>query len=280
MTTASIYYHNASSEPEFVLIDGDRANVRAEDYGSGPAAARTGARIAAIDHACRRLGWRVTDTAAIVRQADGRGTIRIEPLPELLAAADRAVDASNERTAAELSGPDTTAYVDATITGVPQTVSVDGRTEPVHTLCSLSSSNPANAERAVTAVHVALAALGYHSTGPIARRAEGSAIDHMRKVPVASDADWRDVPTMVRIDDEAARDLNELAATLGIPGDILASAWITQAAQEARRRHDQYTNYLVDHNRIKGWTANGTPHLDQHSGTISYAHRRFVNPEG
>jgi hypothetical protein len=284
MTTASIYYHPASNQPAFVLIDGNSEHIHQADYDAPPAAdPGVGARIRAIDHACRRLGWKVVDNAPIVRQADGRGTIRIEPSPELLAAT-RAVDASNKRIAAELSGPETVAYVDTNEAGTPQKVLVDGRTEPVHTPCSLSSSNPANADRAVTAVHVALAALGYHPTGPIVRRAEGSATDHMRTMPVAADDDWRDVPTLVRIDDDAANDLNELATTLGIPGDVLASAWITAAARDARSRHARFADPndypIVDQSRIKGWMADGTPHLDTASETISYAHRRFIGPKG
>jgi hypothetical protein len=255
VATASIYYHPASSEPSFVLIDGEQADVLATDY--GPAGRDlVGARIGAIDHACRRLGWKVVDAAPIVRQADGRATIRIEPLPELLAAADKAVDASDERAAGQLA-----ARIDIGRGGtVPVAVHVDGRTAPVHTLCGLTSSLPNNADRARQAVNVALATLGYHPTGAIEFVTDGT---HMEATVLVASDEWRDVPTMVRIDDDTARALNDMSQRLGIPGDTLAVAWIRRAAADARSRVDWWTSegYIEDPARITGWDANGTPHL-------------------
>ncbi len=190
MPTASIHYHPASSEPEFVLIDGVRSNILPGDYaGTGSDTVRTGARIAAIDHACRRIGWKVADAAAIVRQADGRGTIRIEP--------------------ADPAGPN--AYLVVGSTGIPQAVIVGDKAEPVHTICSLTSALPGNATRAAQAVHVAFAAIGYSPVTPLPVTpgkhqmyavADSDLPDMTAGLP-ADPAEWRDVPTMVRIDDIA-----------------------------------------------------------------------------
>jgi hypothetical protein len=75
VTSASIYYRNRHRDPDFVLINGDSRPVDHQgdtDDGLGV--------LTAVDAACRHLGWKVATGARIVRQADGRGTVRIEPV--------------------------------------------------------------------------------------------------------------------------------------------------------------------------------------------------------
>lgn len=240
MTTASIYYSRHTEFPQYVLINGESATILDADYEGGPWPNLVGAKVRAIDHACRRLGWKVVDTATIVRQADGRATIRIEPLTAATELRDTA-----------------TAYITVNLVGVPEAVSVDGKTEPVHTACTLLSVMAGNVEVARRATRNALAVLGYEAIGDPAMDGDGR-----WAVQVRPD-DWRDHPTMVRISDDAARALNEVAALLNTPGDTLATAWILRAAMDAKGRHARWTEegFIEDPTRITGWAADGTPHL-------------------
>lgn len=248
MTTASIYYHPASSEPDFVVIDGESTHVFAADYTG--ARNIVGGRIRAVDFACRRLGWKVVEAAAIVRQTDGRATIRIEPVSP---------------------NPDDAGGGSINIgdSGIPISVAVGDKAEPVHTMCSLTSALPGNATRAAQAVHVAFAVLEHSPVGPLPTTpgthfvpvvADADLPDMTVGLPTNTD-DWRDVPTMVRIDDDTARLLNLTAERLGLPADVLAATYIRRGAHDAQERQAREQGNIADHSRITGWSADGTAHL-------------------
>jgi hypothetical protein len=124
------------------------------------------------------------------------------------------------------------------------------------------------------AVNAACLRIGWRVMGDarIVRRSDGTGTVRVEPVdatihtavPATPYTDWRDVPTMVSISDDAAAALNELSTTLGIDGDELASAWIIRAAVDARYNHTRWSapGYIADHTRIKGWAPAGYPYLD------------------
>lgn len=259
MTTASVYYNARTGEPDFVLIDGSRAEIW-----PGTAGLETRDR---VDRACRRLGWKIMADAPIVRQADGRGTVRIEPVDD----------------AAPIGGP--VAYVTCMVGDSPTRVSIDGMSQPVVTLSSFTGPTGADRTNAVFSVDQAIRRLGYRRTGSIepATASTGwqctvtpdsiAAADKAARDldAQAGPADWRDHPTLMRMDDVTAGLLNELSEALGIPGDELAREWIRAAARDAqiRRRRFLSPGYLTDHTRIVGWLPDGSPRLDAVTDTPS-----------
>jgi hypothetical protein len=263
-TTAAIHYHPNSNDPAFVLIDGDDSRVLAADYDTE----RTlvGARIRAIDHACRRLGWKVADTAAIVRQADGRGTIRVEPLslrpgkagPEpLYSPAENALRSGVARVTQRPEG----------VAGMSElTIAVDGQLVRSHVYGSLDSLDPWEDAAARGGVDDALASIAYLRTGPLIHQTGTPAwqcsADPVGAVGKAAEgtSDWTEQPTLVRITDSAATALNEAADKLGIPGDELATAWIRGAAASALRKYgrDIEPGLVAEGNRIVRWRHDGS----------------------
>lgn len=239
MTTASIYYRADDPRvPDFVLINGQMAagNTATTDDPDG-------VRIV-VDAACRTLGWKAIDDAPIVRQADGRGTIRIEPLTADLEKA--------------------TAYINVRRGGQPWRVAVDGRVAAVTTKTSLTSKQPS---QAIDVVDGALTQLGY-------RRVSGLTVEVQPdgdkggiwacSAETRPGREWRDEPTLVRISDDTARALTDMADRLGIPADRLADTWIAGKAADARSRYDRFMEpgYILDHGRIKGFLHDGTPRTD------------------
>jgi hypothetical protein len=73
-------------------------------------------------------------------------------------------------------------------------------------------------------------------------------------------ADWRAHPTIVRVSDEAAADLNAMSTKLGIPADELATAWIQQAAISAlyHYNHDTAPGFVAKGNRISRFLTDGS----------------------
>lgn len=231
------------------MIDGDSFNVRPDWDWDAPDTDKI-----AVAYACRALGWRPVPAAPIVRQADGRGAIKIEP----------DVDAGPvEATAEEGIRSGATVFVSTDHNDIPFRVGVDGRTATVPP----SQASLGNAgSLAVTLVDDALTSLGYRRTSPITFEGDtggGTQRHWLCTAEVRTIADWRDAPTLVRMDSDTADILTRTAATLDIPADELASAWIRKAATDALDRHERWTapGYLTDHSRIIGWEPDGTPRL-------------------
>lgn len=321
MPTASIYYRN--DDPfalDFLLLDGIDAPLipqRGED------------NLTTVTHALANLtaagrtGWQPTRDARIVRQADGRATITVEPAPAPLTLA--------------------TVYINATPADNPYRIAVDGRTLTFTTGYRLAANVTDTQHLGVATIDRHLRDLGYVRTSDIvkdtqANGAKGSlwtctaradeqpivtvhvdadhrpvlvmvgqrsieigekvnagilthgqvheqaarttvdaALDAMGfartdkliynehlsvyRAPVQPVREWTDEPTVVRINDDAARNLADVASRLGIPTDVLASTWILSAAADAIRRQDRFLEpgYIVDHTRITGWIHDGSP---------------------
>lgn len=126
-----------------------------------------------------------------------------------------------------------------------------------------TATDPRPNETTIEIVIRALARLGYRPMGgaPIVRH---NGVGSIVVEPVPGETpDWTQVPTLVRIDDLAATNLNNAAAALGLPADDLASVWISYSAHAALHRRRRFLDDLADHSRITGWTPDGTPLLKE-----------------
>lgn len=251
MPTASVYYRTDHRTPDYVLINGDKADVTRFD---GDDLEGDAYNLRAVDAACRTLGFKVMADAPIVRQADGRGTVRIEPV--------------NPPTALDYP----TVYVNVDPTGVPHRLAIDGQVARLDTEHRLSM--PPEGRDGIAVVDQALSNLGYRRTTPIAP-APDTDFPSGRVWTCAAQPfdttiyrDWKDVPTVVRVANEAADALGEMADKLGIPTNILASEWIVRSASDARTRYAYFNEpgRLMEHMAITGYRSDGSPHLRDTTG--------------
>lgn len=247
MTTASVYYHQRTGWPDYVLIDGNEATVP-QFSTEGPDAHRR-----VVDLACRKLGWKVMDRALIVRQADGRGTIRIEPVPPAPEPLRHGVAYVTQQSLNDH-------------TGVLETrVAVDGKIGKRLGLAALGALDPGEDRAAREAVDEALAEIGYVRSGPLTSDQivnDGAARWSCTADPLAETGqvdDWRDHPTLVRMDDTTAVALADLSGKLGIPADKLACAWIRREATAALYNYRRYTEpgFVAEGNKIDRWYDDG-----------------------
>jgi len=234
MTTASVYYRDQGRTPDFVFIDGYHAKVTID-----PGDALPGYIVRAVDKACRTLGWRAMDGAPIVRQADGRGTIRIEPI--IKPGHDHPDDGGDYATCPGCSLKATQKRGYGAFAGHPNCEIHGDECAGDPTRQNADSDAPGEAITwAVNEAH----AVAIRKTYPDAN------VKIMPKtVPVAPDEDWRDHPTIVRVSDNAAAVLNDLSAKLGIPADELATDWILRSGMSAQRHYD--------HDTAPGWVGGG-----------------------
>lgn len=165
MTTASVYYNRHTGDPDYILIDGDRAdvvpvsNVMGGDW-----------KLRDVGAACRRLGWKVMGEAKIVRQADGRGTVVIEPLPVPSAVEHldpvQALHTGTAYVTQEASADEANMYV--------VVVAVDGRRETYTTSSVLGALDPAEDHHARVGVEESLTSMGYVRSGPLVQEQPGT----------------------------------------------------------------------------------------------------------
>lgn len=269
MTTASVYYQaDDPAMPDFVLINGESITCNRHSDSD-----LTDDRILReVDTACRKLGWKVMPGAPIVRQADGFGTVRIAPLAVAVeqpkGATARTLRSGIAHVTQNGASPDR--HQSGRIT-----VAVDGLVAYVDTFGILGSLDPAEDVAAREAVDAALASVDYVRTGPLVTSVDGQwacsadPVARLAGIPEgANPADWRDHPTIVRINDTAANALNDLSAKLGIPGDELATAWILAAAADARWRYNYFTSsgWVAPGNRIARFLPDGTAMIERETG--------------
>lgn len=254
MTTASIYYHQRTGLPDYVLIDGEQSQVWIAEtvLNASPQLRRT-----AVDHACRILGWRIMANAPIVRQADGRGTVRVEPTAP---APDEAPLRHGVAVVRQQASND-----EADVFVV--TVAVDGQVDTQVTTGILGGLDDAKDQLARETVDGLLASMAYARTGPLVAETGDTWVCPADPADTGrSDgpppADWRDNPALLRLDDETAAALHDLAAKLGIPADDLAGQWIRRSAGGALSNYESFT--APDsriRSRIIGWFHDGIPRL-------------------
>jgi len=238
MPTASIYYRQPGTDLHFVLVDGVSRDCDPKDGEN---------HLTTVTRTLADMGWEPADntTPRIIRQADGRGTITIRP-----------------RTAPNASTLDIDTVWVNTTSGIPYRVAISGQVEFIHgEFGALDSSSPDSQAGAVAAVDASLARMGFIRTDNLLQEAVGVWTASAR--PAENSREWRDEPTLVRIADDTARALHDMANRLGIPADTLANQWITRQAADARSRYDQFMEpgYILDHSRIKGWLFDGSPDL-------------------
>lgn len=255
MINASVYYNKRTGDPHFVVINGDRSDVI--DTGGVMGGEW---KLRDVNEACRRLGWEVMGDAKIVRQADGRGTVAVEPVRD-----DIPDQAKIGVTAEEEIRDGGLAHIVLSSGGVPRFVHADGRTHKVNTLCQLTSPLVTNRERAVDAVDEALGKLGFRRTSAFEVSTTGPGLQYTCTVGIDEHEpeadDWRDAVTLVRMDDNTADLLTRTASMLDIPADQLASTWISRAARSALLNYEWFTDDRnhVDQTKIAGWLHDGTP---------------------
>lgn len=264
MTTASVYYHPDSGYPEYILIDGERADVTHFDPDNDAVF------LSAVDRACRSLNWRIMSHAPIVRQADGRGTVRIEPVP-----ADpfrHGVAYVHQNSLGDGTG----------VTRI--SVAVDGKTSEGLALALLDSLDPGEDRAARDVVDGLLAGLNYVRSGPLVVNqnlgwtctadplpatvrsepdadgfTDGSHSGDPHESQDYPTREWQDYPTLVRMDDTTAAALQDMSAKLNIPPDELACAWIRREAAGALLSYNRYTEpgYVMEGNKIGKWYDDG-----------------------
>lgn len=161
MTTASIYYNRHTGDPDYVLINGDRAdvvpvsNVMGGDW-----------KLRDVGAACRRLGWKVMGEAKIVRQADGRGTVVIEPLaphsgpPDFIPADPVQAMRTGTAYVSQAASPDEPDVYTVI-------VAVDGLRETYTTAADIGNLDPAVDVAARAKVDDTLTEMGYVRSGPL-----------------------------------------------------------------------------------------------------------------
>lgn len=243
MTTASVYYNHRTNEPDYLLIDGARADIRFTSQG----VMGGDYRLRAVDMACRALGWRIMPGAPIVRQADGRGVIRIEPHHSLRPGLPDPLDA--------LGTP--RAFITIDNLGDAGSVHVDGQGAALN-------SDILRKRGMFPAVDEALDRLGYARVDTIrttTKTGPTCAVQPVDKTAYA--APLPDDGTLIRMDEETARILTDMAEKLGIPADQLAGHWIRRSAQDAlwRYERDNAPGYILDRTRIRGWLPDGSADL-------------------
>jgi hypothetical protein len=162
VTTASVYYDDRNL-PDFILIDGDRADVP-RDY----TAVDGDWRLRRVDRACAQLGWRVAPGAKIVRQADGRGTVLITPTALRPGLPPRTPPAANPvRDGVAYVQQDGVANADGSY---DLTVAVDGRRTATTTAGLIDDLDPKADKAAREAVDATLTAARYVRTGELVNR--------------------------------------------------------------------------------------------------------------
>lgn len=271
MTTASVYY-TSDGQASFILIDGDRAEVSGHYASEDCDRHGDDWQLHAVDGACRTLGWRTMPGATVIRQHDGRGTIRIEPVsprPD----PPRRVPLDPQTTMRH--GVVHVTQAPVVVHGAPRDllVAVDGLTIVTDTAGTLDDLDPQSDRAARDRVDDALAEIGYLRNGPLVPAGDGTqswtctadpADGRTSDVPPAARR-WSDHPTLVRMDDTTAADLADLAAKLGIPADVLASAWIRRAAADAIRQynHDTTPGWVAPGNRITRFLPDGSAVIER-----------------
>jgi hypothetical protein len=267
VTTASVYYDN-QGQADFVLIDGNQAHIHLDDDDGLMGGEYI---LRAVDRACRTLGWRVMQFAPIVRQFGGLGKVRVQPhtgldplpapapyLPDSVPAVD---PGPIDITGTEEITSGATVYITVNMADWPIRVSVDGRLGTVFTDAPMSGIRHADAQKAIDKV---LTRMGYQRTGaygPLPDPAGEATWGCTAEVATVASPDWRDQPTLVRMDEATATLLTRTAALLDIPADHLASTWIRAAAGNALTNYDWFTDgrNFIGQARIKGWLHDGTP---------------------
>lgn len=192
MPTASIHYRTTDPRsPHFILLDGVDASLDPQfgEETTMDSVRRALAGMTAAGH----TGWRPAgDNPRIVRQADGRGTIAVEPIPA----------------AAPEPFAEATVYINTSPTDAPHRIAVDGRTLSFDSIYRLADGVADGRHLGVAVIDRHLRSLGYLRTGPVTKDPQSSGsrgnlwtctavADETPTVTVHVDPDHRPVMVMV-----------------------------------------------------------------------------------